>query len=517
MQMNKLTRANEVGTQLLAPAGDLIIGAGAYHCPSNRVANTPFSLYLMDMHSLVNVPTSMRTRMQLVGRLVAEWYSRAMWPTELRSTSLDPVDAQLDLHARGQYSRSAERAEAIANRFDVLLQRLDSVRNLIDPLQGAEAYNLVEHIISKLLGPQDPPSIDPFIEVEAIVKDWLPTVQTHNELKSARERATWLINQVAAMKAAPKLLPSDSSSQSGGKVSSALLSKVQAGTLVSVVKSNAFLQLVADITPRLTTLIAGQANPLSNQTVYDVLKRCFKSDDNTTPITAVVQWLVSDTPALPYHPIFTQLVWVRQNKAAYAGRGVASDEQWNQLPMCEGFLLLDKVVSKMDDGQYQDINFFDDIYLALKSYMNSEPEQAVGMHQQWHNTDSMRKMLPCVSKVFEMWGYGSASKANSIASVITNAISFIDNAPSGLCEVHVEKVAAATPLLLKAVGETWRGTVRGMPDMPFVQSFVNPTLHSAHLQTLAIDQAAAQQVSMLNKVYPGFLSQIAASAAHKPQ
>ena len=52
----------------------------------------------------------------------------------------------------------------------------------------------------------------------------------------------------------------------------------------------------------------------------------------------------------------------------------------------------------------------------------------------------------------------------------------------------------------------------GMPLMPFPATFVNPVLHSRHLQTMATDQTAAAQAQLMNKSYPGFLAAIAKTA-----
>jgi hypothetical protein len=512
LNLGELTKPNQSGTLLLGPAGDLIVGAGAFLNPEDRVTNSPFHLYVTDLLALVDIPVAMRNRLPLVGRQVGKWYTSAMWPVELRNTAFDPVEAQLDLQARSQYANSTTRADAVAARFDVLLQQLKSVKSQVEPLRGMETYHLVEHLVSKLIGSQDSITVNPFIELDGIIETWWPSIQAEANLNTPRDRATWLVGRVATMKSAPKLLPADPSSSSGRQGGNSLLSKVQAESMVNIVKSQAFLELVADIAPKLATISAGQVGPTSHTVVHDVLRRCFKSDSVVTPITAIVQWLVSDTPALPYHSVFTQLVWVRENKAVYLGRGLATDDAWNPLPRCEGFLVLDSVIEKMDAGRYSEIHFFNDLYLALKSFMNSEPEVAVTQEVLWTNTDNMRKMLPACNKIFEMYGYGGANKPNSFASVITNAINFIDNAPTGLHDVHVSKVAKGIPLLLQAVGKTWKDTIGGMPTMPFMTSFVNPTLHAVHLQTFAVDQLAAQQVALLNKVYPGFLSHIASTA-----
>jgi hypothetical protein len=511
MRIGKLT-TQEAGKQVLGPWGDLVLAIGNYVMPPSRVVDEPLDVYVSDWMEAVEVATHHRNRLPLVARLMCEWYTIAMWPAKLRNTVLDPIDAQLDLQARRLYADKQTREECIESRFDVLLKHLPALRSVLLPAAGKQAHGLAQHLANKLCeGVVDLVSLDLYEELEELVGTWLPGVQAEVTLATPSARVAWLVRRATAMKEAPKLLPSDGGA-SGSSKSTSLLSKVQAHSMVDICKSSQFLTLVSDIQPYLDQISAGMTGDDAGDAVFNVLRRCFKSDQEHRPITAVVQWLVSDVQALPYHEVFTKLVWVRDNMVKYLGRGIGSDSEWMPLERSEGYVVLQAVKSRMDSGYYSKINYYNEVYLRLRSYINSEAETEMDPELLWQDTDAMRRRLPSCNKLFELYGYGGPGQDNSFASIVNLAISYIDNAPTGLKKIHQAKVAHAMPLLLDDVGSTWKETMAGDPNMTFFRSFVNPTLHASHLQAMATSQAAASHVQLVNSAYPGFLKQIAETA-----
>ena len=513
MELSQLKRSNGSGLYWLGPLGDLILGTGDFIYPPQRIQGSRFHTYLSDLLDFAEVPEKWRGRDAIVARAVSIWYNTAMWPPELRRTVWEAVDVQLDLQARASFKSESTRAACISERFPILLSRLPAMNELVLHLPPQEAFDLISHLASKASKISQLTTLDAYLEVDSLIAEWLPAIraeETLNNLQATpRDKVAWLIKKIGAMESAPKLLPA---SQSGIYNSPALMTKTQSAAMVDIVRSQAFLSLISEVQPYLANVSLGHSGGASQDALFRVLRRCFRNDNEISPITAVAQWLMSDIDALPYHEFFTQMVWVRDNMKVYVGRGVASDANWNPLPLSDGFLITDAVLAKMMKGEYDKINYYNEVYLALKSFVNSEPEVAMSSNSLWTDTDAMRRMLPVCNKLFELFGYGGPDKPNSFSSVVTNAISFIDNAPSGLRDMHVQKVAAGLPLLLEAVGKTWRETMSGMPMMPFPATFVNPVLHSRHLQTMATDQTAAAQAQLMNKSYPGFLAAIAKTA-----
>ena len=518
IELGRLTQTTDMGQLHLAPLADMVIGTGDFVGAECRLAGTRFHTYMTDIVELANIPVSMRLRAPIVARSVCEWYVHSVWPIELRNTVMEAVDTQLDLQARARYHNSATSAACIAERFETLLKRLPSLREVLHPLPAAEAYKLAAHLVTKLSDVQSSQAaMADYCEADKVVEKLLPSMRACPlPPTAARDKIGWIVQRVSAIKAAPKLLPSIGGSSGG--FGSALVAKGQAASLSDIVTSRSFLSLVADVQPHLTAIAGGLACANSVDAVFNCLRRCFLVEETNgvltvAPITAVVQWLASDVEPLPYHEFFTEMVWVRDNLPTYFGRGIASDDLWNLLPMAAGFVLASEVVRKLREGLFHLINFYNEIYLALRSFINGEAEVGMDPKQLWRDTDAMRRMLPVCNKAFEMLGYGGPERPYSFASVITTAIAYIDNAPVGLNEVHIAKVAAGMPLLLEAVGKTYAETMKGMPGMAFPSSFVNPTLHATHMEAIATDQAAAAQAMMLNKSYPGFLSAIARSVS----
>ena len=86
MEIGRLVQANDDGRMLLAPLADLMLGTGEFLNAERRSTNTRFHMYLSDLVELADIPAAMRTRLPIVARSVSDWYTRAMWPAELRGT-----------------------------------------------------------------------------------------------------------------------------------------------------------------------------------------------------------------------------------------------------------------------------------------------------------------------------------------------------------------------------------------------------------------------------------------------
>ena len=62
-------------------------------------------------------------------------------------------------------------------------------------------------------------------------------------------------------------------------------------------------------------------------------------------------------------------------------------------------------MTKMNNGEYDKIHFYNEVYLAIRSFVNGEPETGMIADSLWTDTDAMRRMLPSCNKLFELYKY----------------------------------------------------------------------------------------------------------------
>jgi hypothetical protein len=312
---------------------------------------------------------------------------------------------------------------------------------------------------------------------------------------------------------ANKLLPASQPSKPGNKKGPLpIADKVHASLMGQLITSMEFINLWSTIHPQLELIKAGMIEDTLDDTLSQVLGMCFSNDAEGGPIIWVVQWLVSDLSALPYHLFFIEMLVVRNKKAVYIGCCIARDASGDPLEGAAGFVVTDDIVTKMDNGQFHLINFYNDLLLPLRSYVNQSKEAAIDPSRLWKETELMREILPIGSNLFQAYGYGSAAKDNSFGSLVEKVISFIQGAATPMKAYHIQKVASNMPRILKAAGETFVEAMYSPPTAIFPSSFLNPVTHAAHLEDLRINVEASRQMTTLGRAFPGLMNHLAAAA-----
>ena len=500
------------GTGLLAPYGDLCIAIGNWVLAVQRAAGSQFHSLMSDIKA--KQPSEV-TRDHMMAGLSVQWWASAMWPQPLRNTTFDSLQNQLDVSARARYMDRSQRGMVLTERFAILLRSLPNLSDLCGSILPSEAHALLSPMCRQLVPLPDDSAIDQYFELDRIVGPWLHTVSSTVELVSARDKVHWIAERVKGLDKANKLLPlSSQSSLAKGKKGGArpIADKVHSALMSQLITSPDFTLLWEVIKPLLAQIKSGAIEDSLDDTLAQVLGYCYANDDHGGPICWVVQWLASDLSALPYHLFFTEMMVVRNKKAVYIGNCVARDAAGFPLEGSAGFVVMDEVVSKMDNGEFHLIHFYNDLVLPLRSYLNQSRETAIDPGRMWKETEIMREILPVGNNLFQAYGFGSSTKDNSFGSLIEKVISFIQGAATPMKAYHIQKVAANMPRILKAAGETFLEAMYSPPSVTFPTSFLNPVTHAAHLEDLRINAEASRQMTTLSRAYPGLMNHLAAAA-----
>jgi hypothetical protein len=497
-------------TGLLAPLGDLIIATGSYFLTNQRSEGSQFHAIMSDLKAKQPGEVS---RDSLLGGLVAHWWSTAMWPAALRNTTFQGLQNQLDVNARARFMDRAQRVSVLTERFTILLQSTPHLKALCGGMLPSEAYALLHPMCKQLVPLSDDASVDQFFELDKVVSQWTQTVSGMLDLTTPRERVQWIVEKVKMLDKANKLLPASNTAKPGARKGPLpIADKVHAALMGQLITSPEFINLWSTIQPQIELIKTGLIEDTLDDTLSQVLGECFANDPEGGPIIWIVQWLVSDLSALPYHLFFTEMLVVRNKKAVYIGCCIARDAAGAPLEGAAGFIVTDDIVTKMDQGQFHLINFYNDLLLPLRSYVNQSKEAAIDPSRLWKETELMREILPIGSNLFQAYGYGSAAKDNSFGSLVEKVISFIQGAATPMKSYHVQKVASNMPRILKAAGETFVEAMHSPPTAIFPSSFLNAITHAAHLEDLRINVEASRQMTTLGRAFPGLMNHLAAAA-----
>lgn len=499
---------------LLAPLGDLLIALGRYITAESRVEGTQFHSVMSDLKG--KQPSDV-TRDSLLGGMVAHWWTGAMWPQALRNTVFQDLHNQLDISARGRFTDRTQKITVLTERFSILLKSTPSISAICSGMLPAEAYALLNPMCKQLVPLADETSIDQFFELDKIVSQWILTVDGMLDLTTPREKVQWIVEKVKMLNKANKLLPTPSSTAStkwtrSKKGPPPIADKVHASVMGQMITSQDFIELWSATQPQLELIRSGFIEDSLDDTLSQVLGMCFCNHPEGGPILWVVQWLVSELSALPYHMFFTEMLVVRNKKAVYLGNAVARDAAGLPLEGAAGFVVTNDIVEKMDNGEFHLIHFYNDLLLPLRSYVNQSREAAIEPTRLWKETEIMREILPIGSNLFQAYGFGSAAKDNSFGSLVEKVIGFIQGAATPMKQYHVQKVSSNMPRIMKAAGETFLEAMHSPPTALFPSSFLNPVTHAAHLEDLRINTEAAKQMTTLSRAFPGLMHHLAAAA-----
>ena len=496
---------------ILAPFGDLSISCGPYYRANQRTEGSQFHCIMLDLRGMH--PPEIR-REQLLAGLIAQNWTSSMWPPPLRNTSFEPLANQLDVNARAKFASPRQRLSVLTERFTILLRTLPSLEKICGNMLPNEAYALLSPMSKQLVPLTDETSIDQFFELDKIVATWLLTVDSMASLSTPREKVQWIVEKVKQLDKANKLLPAINPASAGKakRGSRPIADKVHSSLMGQLITSTDFIKLWATVAPIISQIKKGELGECLDDQISRVLGYCFSNDDEGGPLIWVAQWLVSDLTALPYHLFFTEMIVVRNKKAIYLGHAIAKDASGIQLEGATGFVVTDEIVTKMDNGEFDKIHFYNELVLPLRSYVNQSREKAIEPSRMWRETEIMREVQMVGSYLFQAYGFGSAAKDNSFGSLIEKCIVFIQSAATPMKTYHVQKIASNLPRILKAAGDTFVEAMFSPPTIDFPSSFLNPVTHAAQLEDLRINTEASKQMTTLARAYPGLMHQLAAAA-----